>query len=108
MCYAEASRPKPNDVRSAVGYVQCQMRDLAFDASHEQVYGLGRWNTDEELKKEEKKYDNGVAVCNLFLRNAISRDLLLDLLRGLRLEEFADKVNRFIEKEEAEGKDETD
>lgn len=103
MCYAEASRPAATDVRSAVERLARSLEDLAFEASHEAVYGLGRSGlSEEQLHNEEKKYNNGVVVCGLVLNDSISRKVFVDLMSGLGLEEFIDEVIKFIEKEEDE------
>lgn len=101
MIYAEASRPAATDVRSAVERLARSMEDLAFDASHEIVYGLGRSGlSEDELKNEEKQYNNGAVVCRLFLNESINRSELVNLMNGLRLQYHMDDVNKFIEREE--------
>lgn len=100
MLYSEASRPSAVDVPSAVNRLQQTFRDLGFEASHERVYGLGQYYTDEECNKLERKYNNGFEVCGLFLSGHITKTLLIDLLVALRLEDFLEEVQQFIEKEE--------
>lgn len=107
MLYAEASRPQPTDVQSAVERLKSYFEDLAFDAAHESVYGLGQFGyTEEECNKLQQKYENGVIVCDLYLKQAIDKVKLIKLLNGLGLEEFLEDVNRFIEAEEEEEQNE--
>lgn len=103
MIYAEASRPAATDVRSAVERLANSMQDLAFDASHEIVYGLGRSGlSEDELKNEEKQYNNGAVICRLFLSDSIDRSELVNLMNGLGLQSHMDDVSKFIEREEVE------
>lgn len=101
MCYAEAARAEPTDVCSAVEHLVKSLEDCAYDAAHEIVYGLGRSGmTEEQLRNEEKQYNNGAVVCRLFLCGSINRRELLDLMSGLGLESHMITVNEFIEKED--------
>lgn len=101
MCYSEAARSEPTDLRSAVEHLVESLWDCAFEAAHEVVYGLGRSGlSDEQLRNEEKQYNNGAVVCRLFLGGSISRSELVDLMSGLGLESHMNKVHEFIEKED--------
>lgn len=101
MCYAEARRAEATDVRSAVELLESRLRDLAFEAGHEAVYGFGRTGfSEQELHKQERSYDNGAALCRLFLDNAIGKRLFVDLMNSLDLNDRMVEVEEFMEKEE--------
>lgn len=100
MAYSEAGRPRATDVRHAVELLQQRCSDLAFEASHERVYGIGRWYYDpDDCDKREQKYENAVKVCDRFLDGHITTQVLIQSIVDLELEDMLEELRNCILKE---------
>lgn len=100
MCYAEASRPAPTDVKSAVEITRSRFMDLAFMEVHRKVYDLGRVETDEELERLEKLYTDASALCDKCVDGVINESQLISQLEAMNLEEHTTTIKEFMKRVE--------
>uniref|UniRef100_A0A1Y1NGI1 Uncharacterized protein n=1 Tax=Photinus pyralis TaxID=7054 RepID=A0A1Y1NGI1_PHOPY len=122
--YSQQSWPVAYDGYSAVQRLHREMRDLCFDAEHEQVYGLGRWYSDEYLHNLADKYTSGESLCQEYLlihkeeegngftiedhpRNCFSclRHLVEDL-KSKSLDSFVNNIEKYLPREDVNGSSE--
>lgn len=96
MCYREESRAVATDLRSAVMRLKGRFQDLAFDASHEAVYGLGRILSEEECLDRENNFLEGVALCDKFLNNELCEICLIKELIDIELQHFLSEILDFM------------
>lgn len=96
MWYAEEARSKACDLQSAVVRLHKQFIDLEFDADHEMVYGLERWDSNDRIIVVRNRYRKGVKLCERFLNNSISIEYLLKRLRKIGLKEFIPEIEKFL------------
>lgn len=100
LCYADASRPVATDVTSAVERLRGIFSDLEFYYGHEIIYGMGRYESEEELSAKEILYNRGKEMCDDFLNGSTSSSWgLVGSLDGINLEKHTDEIKEFIAKE---------
>lgn len=95
MWYAEEGRAKAFDVRSAVERLHSTLNDLEFDAAHEIVYGLERWETNERLTVLQNKYSEGIVLCQKFLDSLITIEALIQNLCDIDLKHLIGDVEKY-------------
>lgn len=96
MCYREEGRAAATDVKSAVMRLKERLGDLAFDASHEAVYGFGKFLSEEECLDREKMFYEGVALCEKFLNNELCELCLVKELIKIELHNHVNEILEFL------------
>lgn len=84
------------DLESAVKNLSQQFSNLAFDAHHEAIYGMGRFYTYEECEKIGDTYDKAEEVCDEYLQGKRSISFLVHELADLEMYSFLKKLKPYL------------
>lgn len=68
--------------------------ELMFDAEHEAVYGIEKFETEEGCFKLARKYHQARRLCSKCFNFQISSDKLCENLKELELKDFDDHSNK--------------
>lgn len=102
MCYAEQSWDKPVDIRSSVNRLCSQLSALSFDADHSSNYNIDiiyDFDETERVRQLAKKYNEGAKVCNLYVKEEITLEVLCYEFVKLDLKHFLYHIKKYISEE---------
>lgn len=97
MCYVKEI--EVTDLKSGIEYVSQTLSNLAFDAGHEAVYGMGRFYSMGECLELEDRYHQGDGLCVKYLDGEISLMELATKLKSLDLHRFLARLQEFLPQE---------
>lgn len=95
MWIAYAKYPEVLDLKTGVRYLRKLFEDIAFDADHEAVYGMGKIYSEEECKERAKKYYDGSELCDKFLKDGDLKSYVAGLCE-LKIQNYLSDIKDYI------------
>lgn len=83
------------NLRTAVEAAYDRFRDLAFDADHEAVYGMGMFPI-ELCQQRSARYSEAANICYDYLNSKLCKRCLVRLLDVMDFEFFTDSIKKFL------------
>uniref|UniRef100_A0A6P7H3Y8 Uncharacterized protein LOC114345818 n=1 Tax=Diabrotica virgifera virgifera TaxID=50390 RepID=A0A6P7H3Y8_DIAVI len=96
MCYV--TDIEVTDLKSGVESLHQLFSNLEFDASHEAIYGAVRPSpySSEYCTELARKYEKGVEICDLYLKNQICLYGFVSLLKVVELDGYLIRIKKFL------------
>lgn len=96
MWMAYVTEKEITDLKSGVENIRQEFSNLAFDAHHEAVYGMGKFLSMEECNRLGDRYMDGESICDNYLDGGITITQLVQQLKENDLHFFLSKVREYL------------